>query len=100
MLFKVISTNKRSVIVQDESGREMILMKGDTLTFNIPRSTETTERPFMTEPKDMTLADVLEALAKNLTEHDLDCEEGGPKDRCPVCLVDRAQEVTKLISDE
>lgn len=54
----------------------------------------------MTEPKDMTLAEVLEALSKNLTEHDLDCEEGGPKDRCPVCLIDRAQEVTKLISDE
>lgn len=46
----------------------------------------------MPEPTDMTLAEVIDQLVKYCDEHDIDCEEGGPKDRCPACLAQAAKE--------
>lgn len=49
------------------------------------------------QPQEMTLRESVEALAKHQTEHDLDCEEGGPSDRCAPCLAAAAVEkVTAL----
>mgnify|MGYP001791922822 CR=1 FL=1 len=49
----------------------------------------------MIEPKDMTQEEILDQLIKYCTEHDLDCEEGGPKDRCPVCLLQALKKKTE-----
>lgn len=43
------------------------------------------------EPDKMTLKDLLDALSKYCDEHDLDCEEGGPRDRCTACLSKEAK---------
>lgn len=47
------------------------------------------------EPSEMTLVELLEALVKIETEHDLDCEEGVGSDRCPPCLAAEALKKAK-----
>lgn len=38
------------------------------------------------DPKEMTISELTAAFYTHANEHDIDCEEGGPKDRCLACL--------------
>jgi hypothetical protein len=38
---------------------------------------------------DLAIADLQQCMFYH-SEHDIDCEEGGPNDRCPPCLVTNA----------